>query len=352
MEPPDPDRGSTTPQDLYIFNPLADRIRPDNYIKILRAWSERPTLWADLMRLPQFPAMAGTMSGKIMVANAVKPFLPLLASLNRDRTTPADVPPLDHPNPTGLNHAQFAAWIQDAVDASLVIKSHRPFFNELRSRTGWKGIAPDATLFQHLTDLLAEVTPHLEPRGMFRIVDAELFGSEVRMPGVSRTFHGANIVKFFAAAAKANADDEYDVEVDVAKAYTMPIAVYVVTMGDVCEELAREAGERKEPYRALLLDAIGSSVADIVALDLTQMLERLKLLKAPRPLDGPDTPGGIVTEAVARKLSVGYGDWPLEEQRDIFAMLEPEKHIGVHLNESCLMIPEKSVSGLIGMKRK
>lgn len=330
--------------EIRVFSPLADTLRPENYIHIWRAWSERPTLWADLMRIPQFPAMASSLSGKIMVANALKPFVPLLASIRRTRAE--GIPPLDHPNPTGLPSAQFQQWVNDAVDATVAIRAHRPFFNELRARTGWKGIAPDTTLFKYLGDALEEVTPHIEPRGMIGITDAKLYGDEVHMPAEGKTFHGANIVKFFAAAAKANADDEYDVEVTVSQSYEMQIAIYVVTMGDVCEEKAREAGERKEAYKALLLDAIGSSIADMVALDLTIKVERENILKSPAGADGAPLP------CVARKLSVGYGDWPLEEQREIFSILNPHPAIGVLLNDACLMVPEKSVSGLIGMKKK
>lgn len=324
--------------EIRVLQPLQDTLLPANYPRIARAWRERPTLWGDLMRVPQFPAMAGTFSGRVMAANALKPFLPLLASIERPRRDAA-APPLGHPNPTGLPQDDFRRWIEDAVAASLSVRAHRPFFNELRSRTGWKGLAPDRTLFDALVALLEEIVPHVEPRGMVGIVDAELFGGEVRMPSEGRTFHGANIVKFFAAAAKANPDDEYDVQVDVAAPYAMQIAVYCVTMGAECEERAREAGERKDAYRALLLDAIGSSVADMIALDLTILVERERWLRGPEG-------------AVARKLSVGYGDWPLEEQRDIFAILDPKERIGVELNEACLMVPEKSVSGLIGMKRK
>lgn len=40
-------------------------------------------------------------------------------------------------------------------------------------------------------------------------------------------------------------------------------------------------------------------------------------------------------------------DWPLEEQRALFALLpEAERTIGVRLTESCLMLPRQSVSGL------
>ena len=48
------------------------------------------------------------------------------------------------------------------------------------------------------------------------------------------------------------------------------------------------------------------------------------------------------------RFSPGYGDWPLEAQRDIFACLKPER-IGISLNQAYMMIPRKSVSGISGI---
>ena len=47
---------------------------------------------------------------------------------------------------------------------------------------------------------------------------------------------------------------------------------------------------------------------------------------------------------------MGYGDFKLEEQRRLFAILDPGR-IGIELNPSCIMIPEKSVSGIVALKR-
>lgn len=52
------------------------------------------------------------------------------------------------------------------------------------------------------------------------------------------------------------------------------------------------------------------------------------------------------------RFSAGYGDLPIEFQREIFLMLNPEKYIGLTLTESLLMSPSKSVSAIIGLKRK
>ena len=51
------------------------------------------------------------------------------------------------------------------------------------------------------------------------------------------------------------------------------------------------------------------------------------------------------------RFSAGYGDLPLELQKDIFSVLECPKRIGLTLNESLLMSPSKSVSAIIGIKK-
>lgn len=49
------------------------------------------------------------------------------------------------------------------------------------------------------------------------------------------------------------------------------------------------------------------------------------------------------------RFSPGYGDFPLECQKDIFQMLECSKRIGITLAEGNLMMPTKSVTAVIGL---
>ncbi len=50
------------------------------------------------------------------------------------------------------------------------------------------------------------------------------------------------------------------------------------------------------------------------------------------------------------RVSPGYGDLSLSLQKHLFAVLEPERHIGLCLNQSLMMSPSKSVSALFGME--
>ena len=49
------------------------------------------------------------------------------------------------------------------------------------------------------------------------------------------------------------------------------------------------------------------------------------------------------------RFSPGYGDLPLELQKDFFRVLEPSRKIGLTLNESLIMSPSKSVTAIIGI---
>lgn len=52
------------------------------------------------------------------------------------------------------------------------------------------------------------------------------------------------------------------------------------------------------------------------------------------------------------RFSPGYGDLPLEFQKEVFKVLDCQRQIGVTLNESLLMSPSKSVTAIIGITRR
>ncbi|MCK9229634.1 MAG: hypothetical protein M0Q23_00115 [Syntrophales bacterium] len=53
-------------------------------------------------------------------------------------------------------------------------------------------------------------------------------------------------------------------------------------------------------------------------------------------------------KGVTMRFSPGYCDWPLDDQRKLFTLVDTE-YIGVSLTESLLMMPRKSVSGIFGI---
>ena len=49
------------------------------------------------------------------------------------------------------------------------------------------------------------------------------------------------------------------------------------------------------------------------------------------------------------RFSAGYGDLPLAAQKDVFKLLNPQKRLGLTLNDSLLMSPSKSVTAFAGI---
>ena len=56
--------------------------------------------------------------------------------------------------------------------------------------------------------------------------------------------------------------------------------------------------------------------------------------------------------ALAPRFSPGYGDLPLTLQGDIARVLDTQRRLGVTLNGALLMSPSKSVSAIVGVKKR
>ncbi len=86
------------------------------------------------------------------------------------------------------------------------------------------------------------------------------------------------------------------------------------------------------PARALMMQAIGA--------------ERIESLCHAFCTDLSKEYGAPLTP----RFSAGYGDLPLDAQKDIFAILDCPRRIGLTLNDSLLMSPSKSVTAFVGIR--
>ena len=112
---------------------------------------------------------------------------------------------------------------------------------------------------------------------------------------------------------------------------SLGIALY--TIGPDLEDRVTALIQEGEQMQALNLDIAGTIALGIVGYQLQHM-----------------ACGRLSAEGVEAGawLNPGYTDWPLTDQRLIFSML-PAESIGVVLNDSCMMIPKKSVTICAGL---
>ena len=110
------------------------------------------------------------------------------------------------------------------------------------------------------------------------------------------------------------------------------VALAVCTIGPVLDEQVA-ALFAKNPVRALALDGAGIGAVGVVAL---MVGERVREEAERRGL------------RIGMRAEPGQEGWPIWQQRVLFGLL-PAEEIGVRLTESCLMLPRKSISFVVGL---
>jgi len=111
------------------------------------------------------------------------------------------------------------------------------------------------------------------------------------------------------------------------------VAVFALTIGDRLEQKVSQLAQERLILEASVLDVIGSVAAETLA-DTVQ--EEIGDIARDQ---------GLIT---SQRFSPGYCDWDIGQQRMLFWALRDDT-AGIHLTDSCLMIPQKSVSGIIGI---
>ncbi len=159
---------------------------------------------------------------------------------------------------------------------------------------------------QRVRELLREAKKVSSPRGMYRVAYIDKKGeNKITIEGIT----------FCSKVLRTNLEDVYRV---------FP---FVATSGRELEEWSSRFEDMLEAFWA----------AEIKEWALRQAISHLL----------EDLKEKFHLEKVAAMNPGSLPDWPMEEQRKLFALLgDPVKEVGVELTESCLMIPVKSVSGI------
>jgi hypothetical protein len=104
--------------------------------------------------------------------------------------------------------------------------------------------------------------------------------------------------------------------------------IFAATIGIGADRLIVKY-ERTSPSKAVVIDALASSAIEAWCDKINnQLCENLKS----RP-----------------RFSPGYGDFDIKHQKDIIALLDTSRKIGLSLTDSMLMTPTKSVTAIIGI---
>ena len=179
---------------------------------------------------------------------------------------------------------------------------------ELLRYLGYHGGSLPPELLSDIAECEAAVMQTARPRAVWRVFDLAADGS------------------FAGGAFVPQAEDIRSLLQPCRKAILM-----AVTLGAEVESLLRRS-QARDMARAAILDAAASAAVENVCDNLCADLQAYF-----SPL------------CLTDRFSPGYGDFPLAQQAELCRVLDVSRRIGVFLSESGLMIPQKSVTALIGV---
>lgn len=193
--------------------------------------------------------------------------------------------------------------------------------NEVIRYLGYRGITTvDETVEKIIEECIAEMQEKVEPKKVYRVFpiewDEALEEGEGGCSFAGIHVSSGNLLKNLKGCSE--------------------IVMLAVTLGSVPDLLVRRA-EVRDMMKAYTFQAVGAAMAEAYIDEVNDLIK---------------------SEAAARGLfarprfSPGYGDFPLEVQKDFERVLEMSKHIGVTLSESLLMTPTKSITAVIGLSDK
>lgn len=108
-------------------------------------------------------------------------------------------------------------------------------------------------------------------------------------------------------------------------------ALFTATAGRGFHQYQHSPAVAGDIMRSFVADVIGTCLVEAVGDRMERLLEQQ-----------------IAPLRHTNRFSPGYCGWKLTEQKQLFALLGGAP-CGIALNDSCLMIPEKSISGIIGI---
>ena len=185
-------------------------------------------------------------------------------------------------------------------------------YDEVLRYLGHKDQQISTELEEQINKYIAFFDIKIKPKYMYRIFDVEV-GKYIGLKDTNVNFIGKDIYNHLKNASKC--------------------AVMVATLGIESERILNYLSKTKIS-EAILFDAVCTAEIEAVC-DKCEEEIKNKILE-----------NDFFTNY---RYSPGYGDFPLESQRQIVSLIGCDKGIGLTVTDSSLLIPRKSVTAVIGI---
>jgi hypothetical protein len=187
--------------------------------------------------------------------------------------------------------------------------------DEILELSGYSTQSGDAYISETLDDLLEESSRYMEIRCGYRSFTSSDLNIE------KNNIHCSNVI--------------FNSGSTISKPLIgcTELIVFAVTLGEVFDNWVRGLFSGGDPFAGYLADLTGTVRVEQAADWLEKQISYRVSSKK---------------QTLSNRFSPGYCGWDVSEQHILFRLL-PENFLGIRLNESALMIPIKSISGIIGI---
>ncbi len=186
-------------------------------------------------------------------------------------------------------------------------------FEEIFEAMGYGGNMPDQDIKVQTEALVSEASVVTFPSFMYVFKDGLLDKDYLTVD--NQTFHVGRII-----GRQLRKSEQY--------------AFFVATAGIEFDNWKHELKERGDIVADFIADSLGSVIAEKTGDCMEQILAHELKQKVWKHTN---------------RFSPGYCEWHISEQKKLFWLFPSEKPCGVTLTDSSLMMPIKSISGIIGL---
>lgn len=202
------------------------------------------------------------------------------------------------------------------------MEEHKLSFNELPislseiyEAMGYGSAEPDEAVKHETQKLLSRVASVTRPLFSFFLAEGGLDVEKEELDVDGTAFHIGKII-----SRQLRGSQSY--------------AFFVATAGKEFEQLQHSLEEEGDIVAIYMADSLGSIIAEKAA-DCMEVALQEKI--------------GLRGWKHTNRFSPGYCGWHVSEQQKLFPLFPTPHPCGIHLTDSSLMLPIKSVSGVIGL---
>ena len=187
--------------------------------------------------------------------------------------------------------------------------------DEIYLNLGYGGQVPDEQFVEMIDQLLEQIAEFCFPQAGYLILEGNIPDkNQLEINNISIKV-GAVITRYLQ--------------------HSTNFALFVVTAGEAFDNYLEQLRADGDVLSEFLVYSIGTEIAEATVRYITEKINEEALQMGFK---------------ITHSYSPGHCSWHVREQQQLFALL-PDKPCGIVLNDSSLMHPVKSISGIIGMGR-